>query len=131
MNTIRLKYILTFVLLIFISACKKDENIPQCIKIKLVFKDTGCNYMIFQDVEGVLPKELVQSELSIADTTLINVFTKAGNCYEDFPPSLKQGDVFYMKINSESTIKNCPVCALYKSVKAIDFSVCLEPITTK
>jgi hypothetical protein len=131
MNTIRLKYILTLVLIFFISACRKDENIPQCIKIKLVFKDTECNYMLFQDVEGVLPKELVQSQLSIADTTFKNVFTKAGNCLEDLPPSIKQGDVFYIKIDSESTNKNCPVCTLYETVKAIDFSVCQEPVTTK
>lgn len=131
MNTIRLKYILILVLIILISSCKKGENIPECIKIKLLYKDTGCNYMLFEDVESVLPKELVQSQLSVADTTFKNVFTKAGNCLENLPPSIKQGDVFYIKIDSESTNKNCPVCTLYKTVKAIDFSVCQEPVTTK
>jgi hypothetical protein len=131
MNTTRLKYILSLVLIILISACKKDENIPQCIKIKLVFKDAGCNYMLFQDVDGILPKELVQSELPILGTTYKNVFTKAGNCNGDIPPSIKEGDVLYIKINSESTINNCPACTLYATGNAIDFSVCQEPITLK
>ena len=128
---LNLKFISGLFFIILISACKKEESISQCIKIKLIFKDTGCNYMLFEDVEGVLPKELVQSQLSIADTTLKNVFTKAGNCLENLPPSIKQGDVFYIKIDSESTNKNCPVCTLYETVKAIDFSVCQEPVTTK
>ena len=131
MNTTRLKYILSLALIIFISACKKDENTPQCIKIKLVFKDAGCNYMLFQDVDGILSKELVQSELPILGTTYKNVFTKAGNCIGDIPPSIKEGDVFYIKLNSESTINNCPACTLYATVNAIDFSVCQEPITVK
>jgi|LauGreDrversion4_2_1035121.scaffolds.fasta_scaffold38596_3 hypothetical protein len=131
MTTIRLKYILSLVLIILISACKKGENIPECIKIKLLFKDAGCNYMLFQDVDGMLSKELVQSELSILDTTYKNVFTKASNCNGDIPTSIKEGEILYIKINSESTIKDCPVCTLYEKVKAIDFSVCQEPVTVK
>lgn len=131
MNTTSLKYILSLALIFLISACKKDENTPQCIKIKLVFKDAGCNYMLFQDIDGILPKELVQSELSISGTTYQNVFTKAGNCIGDVPPSIKEGDVFYIKLNSESTINNCPACTLYATGNAIDFSVCQEPITLK
>jgi hypothetical protein len=131
MTTIRLKYILSLVLIILISACKKGENIHECIKIKLLFKDAGCNYMLFQDVDGMLSKELVQSELSILDTTYKNVFTKASNCNGDIPTSIKEGEILYIKINSESTIKDCPVCTLYEKVKAIDFSVCQEPVTVK
>ena len=131
MNIIRLKYILSLVLIILISACKKEENRPECIKIKLLFKDAGCNYMLFQDIDGILPKELVQSEFSILDTTYKNVFTKAGNCNGDIPPSIIEGDILYIKINSESTIKNCTVCTLYENVKTIDFSVCQEPVNVK
>jgi len=131
MKITRLKYILSLGLIILISACKKDENTPPCIKIKLVFKDAGCNYMLFQDVDGILSKELVQSELPISGTTYQNVFTKAGNCIGDIPSSIKEGDIFYIKLNGESTINNCPACTLYAAGKAIDFSVCKEPITLK
>jgi hypothetical protein len=112
-----------FCMQLFLISCKKAETDTNCIKVKLVAKNNRtCNYPIFQDIEGIIPKEFV-SEFTSQNITFKDVFTIAGPCNQ-LNSSSKEGDIFFIKIKSSSVMSTCPTCSLIEGVKALDFIIC-------
>lgn len=112
---------------LFLISCKKAETDTTCIKVKLIAKNNKtCNYPIFQDIEGVIPKEFV-SEFITQNINYKDVFTSAGPCSQ-LTESLKEGDIFFIKIKSNLLESTCPTCALIEGVKSLDFSLCQQQI---
>ena len=123
MNRLNKIALVILVLFAFTTSCEKNNTNPSCIKVKLVSNNSLCNnYQVLQDINGVLPTESV-SEININNTIYKNVFIKAGNC-NSLPTSIKEGDIFEIKIISESKTISCPSCTLVTSIKGIDYEVC-------
>lgn len=123
MNRLNKNVLLILVLFAFTTSCEKNNTNPTCIKVKLVSNNNLCNnYQVLQDINAVLPSESV-SEITINNTTYKNVFIKSGNC-NPLPESLSEGDIFEIKIISESTTISCPTCTLVTPIKGIDYEVC-------
>jgi hypothetical protein len=115
--------LLLLVLFAFTTSCEKNNSNPSCINVRLISNNSLCNnYQVLQDINGVLPSESV-SEITINNTTYKNVFIKAGNC-NLLPASISEGDIFEIKIKSESKTISCPTCTLVTPIKGIDYEVC-------
>jgi hypothetical protein len=115
-----LAFILSAMFLSGKEGCHKKQMTTGCYKGQLAVKGLCMNYTI-KVLEGNIDTSLIQAQWKDehTDQSYSNVFALASKC--NFPASIKEGDVFYFKI--EPSVQNCMVCMAYYPVPAKSLSI--------
>ncbi|MFM1934578.1 MAG: hypothetical protein RL360_1459 [Bacteroidota bacterium] len=107
-------------------ACKSQEVLPEnCYKGRLALKGI-CNNYVIELVEGTIDTSRVEARWKNPDIGKFytNAFALYNPCV--LPTSLKEGDVFFFKLDSTQLTAECITCKAYSPTprKALPISIC-------